>query len=359
MQLCRACAVGAVCKSVQICIQCNCAQLVQLGQCVECFRFTPSEYSVQLWNCTAVGALCKIVQIFIHCNAELVQLEQCVKWDPLQSVECILCIFARVPSWGTDCTGDGSWGGREGGWGRRRGGGGWRFVSTTVCQAAKPVAISLVHIILHSTLPSSHHWFKFWTIFHHLSFQCAHCVNVRCAIVATIFQNLMRVIPNIQMNLIEPGDYKTTTKWYHQSCYFYNLFKYKTIPAIVVHIHSHHLGEDSMLIYMGWYAPFLYGDIVNVWTFGHFLIFTWSDDWHQLKAPKKLAWCYFETLNKKKKFVVGEMRVSEEGATCEDVVISTVCTFTVKVSLYNYMFVQCTFLSLSLNWRYYHSKHQE
>ena len=29
--------------------------------------------------------------------------------------------------------------------------GGWRFVSTTVCQPAKPVAISLVHIILHST----------------------------------------------------------------------------------------------------------------------------------------------------------------------------------------------------------------
>ena len=36
-------------------------------------------------------------------------------------------------------------------WRRRRRGGGWRFVSTTVCQPAKPVAISLVHIILHST----------------------------------------------------------------------------------------------------------------------------------------------------------------------------------------------------------------
>ena len=47
--------------------------------------------------------------------------------------------------------------------------------------------------------------------------------------------------------------------------------------------------------------------------------------------------------------IAGKMRVSEEGATCEDAVISTVCTFTVKVSLYNYMFVQCTFLSLSLN----------
>ena len=75
-----------------------------------------------------------------------------------QSVECIECIFAMVPTWGSDCTGDGSE--EEEGvairggslWRRRRRrGGGWRFVSTTVCQLAKPVAISLVHIILHST----------------------------------------------------------------------------------------------------------------------------------------------------------------------------------------------------------------